>query len=65
MHWLAKYAVENKCACFDWTVDESNTGALRFYGDLGAAQVKDKLYFRLMGDSLIAAAVKGDSESGA
>jgi GNAT superfamily N-acetyltransferase len=56
MQWLAKYALENRCVRFDWTVDESNASALRFYNELGAAHVKDKLYFRLAGESLSALA---------
>jgi len=52
MRWLAQYAVETHCVRFDWTVDEENTGALRFYGELGAKHVKDKLYFRFAGEEL-------------
>ena len=63
MSWIARYAVENRCARFDWTVDESNTGALRFYADLGATHVKDKLYFRFAGAALetLAAGQEGDA----
>ena len=60
MSWLARYAVDNQCVRFDWTVDESNTGALRFYNGLGATHVKDKLYFRFSGASLDALAA-GDT----
>jgi ribosomal protein S18 acetylase RimI-like enzyme len=60
MQWLAKYALENCCARFDWTVDESNEGALRFYHQLGATHIKDKLYFRVAGGSLSTLAA-GDS----
>lgn len=56
MRWLARYAVENQCARFDWTVDESNSGALHFNKELGASHVKDKLYFRFAGASLEALA---------
>lgn len=59
MHWLASYALEHGCARFDWTVDEANSGALRFYTDLGATHVKDKLYFRFAGESLEALAAGG------
>jgi ribosomal protein S18 acetylase RimI-like enzyme len=58
--WLAKYAHENRCARFDWTVDESNEGALRFYHQLSATHIKDKLYFRVAGGSLSILAA-GDS----
>jgi GNAT superfamily N-acetyltransferase len=58
MQWLAKYALDNRCARFDWTVDEANAQALHFYNELGANHVKDKLYFRLAGDSLSALAAR-------
>jgi ribosomal protein S18 acetylase RimI-like enzyme len=58
MSWLARYAVDNQCVRFDWTVDESNTGALRFYNELGATHVKDKLYFRFAGAALDALAAE-------
>jgi GNAT superfamily N-acetyltransferase len=60
MQWLAKYALENRCARFDWTVDEANAGALRFYNELGATHVKNNLYFRVAGESLKALAA-GDT----
>lgn len=63
MTWLARYAVENQCARFDWTVDESNSGALRFYTDLGATHVKDKMYFRFSGASLDALAAGDKSDA--
>lgn len=47
MQWLAKYALENCCARFDWTVDESNEGALRFYHQLGATHIKTSCTFAL------------------
>jgi GNAT superfamily N-acetyltransferase len=56
MSWLARYALDNQCVRFDWTVDETNTRARRFYDELGAAIVKEKLYFRVTGASLIALA---------
>ncbi|CAJ1853332.1 GNAT family N-acetyltransferase [Aeromonas dhakensis] len=59
MHWLAGYALEHGCARFDWTVDEANLGALRFYTELGSTHVKDKLYFRFSGESLEALAAGG------
>jgi GNAT superfamily N-acetyltransferase len=60
MQWLAKYALENRCIRFDWTVDEANAQALRFYNELGATHIKNKLYFRFAGESLRALAA-GDS----
>jgi ribosomal protein S18 acetylase RimI-like enzyme len=58
MIWLAKYAVEHECVRFDWTVDRSNPGAVRFYDELGAAHVADKLYYRFDGKSLEAFAAR-------
>jgi len=63
MSWLARYAVEKQCARFDWTVDESNSEALRFYTDLGATHVKDKMYFRFAGASLDALAAGGTRDA--
>jgi len=63
MTWLARYAVENQCARFDWTVDESNSVALRFYTYLGATHVKDKMYFRFSGASLDALAAGDKSDA--
>lgn len=60
MQWLAKYALDNRCARFDWTVDEANAGALRFYHQLGATHIKNKLYFRVAGGALSTLAA-GDS----
>lgn len=60
MSWLARYAIDKQCVRFDWTVDESNTESLRFYNELGATHVKDKLYFRFTGASLNAFAA-GDT----
>lgn len=59
MNWLARYALDNQCSRFDWTVDESNAGALRFYNELGATHVKDKLYFRFSEDALHAISLGG------
>jgi GNAT superfamily N-acetyltransferase len=52
MHWLARFAIDNRCIRFDWTVDQSNAEATRFYRELGATLVTDKLYFRFAGESL-------------
>jgi GNAT superfamily N-acetyltransferase len=52
MVWVAQYAVKHECVRFDWTVDASNTDAVRFYNELGAVHVTDKLYYRFAGKLL-------------
>lgn len=52
MTWVAQYAVAKNCVRFDWTVDAENAKALEFYRQIGATQVKDKLYFRFSGAEL-------------
>ena len=52
MHFVAGYAVEKSCIRFDWTVDETNADALRFYRQLGTHTAPSKLYFRLAGREL-------------
>ncbi len=52
MVWIAKYAIHNDCVRFDWTAEESNPGAVRFYSALGAQRVREKIYFRFEDDDL-------------
>jgi GNAT superfamily N-acetyltransferase len=53
MGWIARYAVQNDCVRFDWTAEASNPGAVRFYSELGAHRVEEKIYFRFAGADLI------------
>ena len=52
MAWVARYAVEHGCARIDWPVQAANTRGQAFYEGLGAAQVVDRLSYRLSGPSL-------------
>jgi ribosomal protein S18 acetylase RimI-like enzyme len=62
MTYLARLAVARGCDHFDWTTEAANSGALAFYDRLGAARVKDRVYFRLDGEGLrnLAGAGNGD-----
>jgi ribosomal protein S18 acetylase RimI-like enzyme len=61
MQFLAKYAVQQNCVRFDWTTENTNTGAMAFYQRLGAQHVAEKVYYRLTGSALRALA--GDEAS--
>ncbi|MPZ81125.1 MAG: GNAT family N-acetyltransferase [Actinophytocola sp.] len=45
---LRKVAAERECSRIEWTVDQGNTGAERFYAALGA-QRTDKTFYRWPG----------------
>jgi GNAT superfamily N-acetyltransferase len=47
MTWVARYALEHGCHRIDWPVKASNARGISFYKSLGAAQVEDRLGFRL------------------
>lgn len=59
MRWLAIYATQHGCARFDWTAETSNPRALRFYEELGAKRVEEKVYFRFAGEDLLAFSERG------
>ena len=52
MNFVARYAVTKNCSRFDWTVDETNPGAIAFYEEMGASLVTSKLYYRFSGEQL-------------
>jgi ribosomal protein S18 acetylase RimI-like enzyme len=52
MQFLASHAVSLNCVRFDWTTENTNTGAMAFYNSLGAEHVKQKVYYRLTGGAL-------------
>jgi ribosomal protein S18 acetylase RimI-like enzyme len=56
MQFLASYAISLNCVRFDWTTENTNTGAMAFYNRLGAERVKQKVYYRLTGKALVALA---------
>lgn len=47
MLWVARYALENDCRRIDWPVKASNARGIAFYESLGAAQVVERLSYRL------------------
>lgn len=51
---LAEHAARLGCARFDWTAENDNPGAVKFYEAFGAEIVGEKVYFRLTGDALAA-----------
>ena len=52
MQWAASFAAEHGCCRIDWPVKASNVEGRRFYEELGAAMVVDRLSYRLEGESL-------------
>ncbi len=49
---LAKIAVEEKCARFEWQVLDWNTPSIEFYKSLGAVVMKEWLTMRVTGEAL-------------
>jgi GNAT superfamily N-acetyltransferase len=52
MQFLARYAMQHNCVRFDWTTENTNTGAMTFYQRLGAKHVAEKVYYRLTENAL-------------
>ncbi len=52
MHAAARTAVERGFARLDFTANRVDLGLLKFYGDLGAAEQSEKVFYRLSGESL-------------
>ena len=50
---LAKTAVEEGCARFEWQVLDWNTPSIEFYQSLGAKVMKEWLTMRVSGDDLV------------
>ena len=46
MDELSGIARRHDCSRVEWTTDESNEDARRFYAELGARVVKSKLFYR-------------------
>ena len=66
MAWVAQYAAQHGCHRIDWPVKASNTKGIAFYQRLGAAQVEDRLSFRITGPAVARlAAFAGTATSGA
>ena len=49
---LAKIAVDEKCARFEWQVLDWNTPSIEFYKSLGAVVMKEWLTMRVTGEAL-------------
>lgn len=47
MLWVARHAYESGCRRIDWPVKASNARGIAFYESLGAAQVLERLSYRL------------------
>lgn len=56
---LAKIAVDEKCARYEWQVLDWNTPAIEFYEALGARRMKEWLPMRVDGDALLELAKRG------
>lgn len=52
MAGAARWAVAQGCSRMDWNVQAANARGLAFYRSMGAAQVVDRLAFRLQGPAL-------------
>jgi GNAT superfamily N-acetyltransferase len=53
---LAELALERGHGRIDWTADADDAALLRFYEGLGAVAQRKKVFFRLTGNALLAAA---------
>lgn len=49
---LARFAVEQECGRFEWSVLDWNEPAIRFYESIGAQALDEWVGYRLEGDSL-------------
>lgn len=59
MDALRLTAIEHGCSRVEWTTDDNNPGAMRFYEALGYARKPSKIFYRLEGDQLRRAARAG------
>jgi GNAT superfamily N-acetyltransferase len=53
MERLYQIAVQRDCSRVEWTTDQSNTAAQRFYAELGVPVNTSKLFYRIEGDNLL------------
>ncbi|MFM2483763.1 GNAT family N-acetyltransferase [Celerinatantimonas yamalensis] len=54
MQYIAQVALEHDCERLDWTAEQSNPNAGKFYRALGADQIIEKEYYRFTGAALAA-----------
>jgi GNAT superfamily N-acetyltransferase len=52
MEALRLTAIEHGCSRVEWTTDDNNPGAMRFYQVLGYAPKPSKIFYRMDGDHL-------------
>jgi len=52
MRHLYEIALRNDCSRVEWTADEGNAEARRFYAELGAPVNEFKLFYRAEADGL-------------
>lgn len=60
--YLARTAVERRCARLEWAVLDWNEPSIRFYRNLGAVPLDEWTGFRLTGDALSLLAASGPAE---
>lgn len=53
MHGLYEIANKNHCTRVEWTTDQDNTDAQRFYADLGVPVKASKLFYRIETDQAL------------
>jgi GNAT superfamily N-acetyltransferase len=56
MDALRLTATQHGCSRVEWTTDDNNSGAMRFYQTLGYSPKRSKIFYRLEGDDLRRAA---------
>jgi GNAT superfamily N-acetyltransferase len=52
MDALRRTAIQHGCSRVEWTTDDTNRSAMRFYEALGYARKPSKIFYRLDGDRL-------------
>ena len=52
MRHLCSIAAKHGCSRVEWTTDQENLDAQRFYAELGVRTNKSKLFYRIEGDDL-------------
>ncbi len=56
MRLAARLAIERGYGRLDWTADRGDERLIRYYDALGAAEQREKVFYRLAGEALIAVA---------
>jgi GNAT superfamily N-acetyltransferase len=53
MSELCRIATESGCERFEWTADADNPIALKFYERIGVPPVSSKVFYRLIGETMV------------